>query len=75
MAVEEALRRTVLARVDELEPELVETLSRAVRIESVNPKYPGQDYDAVVGGEGEVSKLMAEISSRSSPAARTPSAW
>ena len=32
-----------------------------MRIPSVNPKYPGQVYDDVVGGEGEVSKLVAEV--------------
>ena len=41
----------VLAKVDELAGELVEALSTAVRIESVNPKYPGQVYEDVVGGE------------------------
>ena len=34
---------------------------RRVRIESVNPKYPGQVYDEVVGGEGEVGKFVGEI--------------
>ncbi len=51
----------VSERIDALQGELVDTISRAVRIPSVNPKYPGQDYDAVVGGEGEVSKLMASV--------------
>lgn len=51
----------VLARVDSMEKELVDAISQAVRIHSVNPKYPGQDYDEVVGGEGEVSKFMARI--------------
>ena len=32
-----------------------------MRIPSVNPKYPGQVYDEVVGGEGEVSKLVGEV--------------
>jgi acetylornithine deacetylase len=59
--VDPALCEAVLARVDALEPELVEAVSHAVRIESVNPKYPGQDYDAVVGGEGEVSRYVAGI--------------
>ena len=36
-------------------------ISKAVRTPSVNPKYPGQVYDDVVGGEGEVSKLVAEV--------------
>ncbi len=61
MTLEPGLRETVLARVDALARELVETLSRAVQIESVNPKYPGQVYDDVVGGEGEVAKLVAEV--------------
>lgn len=61
MAVDRGLAETVLARVDELQGELVEALSHAVRIESVNPKYPGQAYDDVVGGEGEVSKFVAGI--------------
>jgi acetylornithine deacetylase/succinyl-diaminopimelate desuccinylase family protein len=51
----------VLRRVDQLRDELVDTISRAVRIPSVNPKYPGQVYADVVGGEGAVSKLMAEV--------------
>ena len=51
----------VSARIDALRDELVAEISRAVRIESVNPKYPGQVYQDVVGGEGEVSKLMGEI--------------
>ena len=74
----------VTARIDALRDELVDTIARAVRIPSVNPKYPGQVYDEVVGGEGEVSKLVGEVyrgtrlprstCGRSSPGARTPSA-
>ena len=61
MALDRGLRENVLARVGQLERELVEALSLAVQIESINPKYPGQDYDQVVGGEGKVSKFVAEI--------------
>ena len=32
-----------------------------MQIESVNPKYPGQIYDEVVGGEGEVSQFVAAL--------------
>jgi acetylornithine deacetylase/succinyl-diaminopimelate desuccinylase family protein len=60
IAVEPELIEPVLRRVDELRDELVESISRAVRIPSVNPKYPGQVYEEVVGGEGRVSNLMAE---------------
>jgi acetylornithine deacetylase len=54
-------RNEVLSRVDAMRDELVDAIVKAVRIESVNPKYPGQVYEDVVGGEGEVSKFMAEI--------------
>jgi acetylornithine deacetylase len=54
-------RNEVLSRVDAMRDELVDAIVKAVRIESVNPKYPGQIYEDVVGGEGEVSKFMAEI--------------
>jgi acetylornithine deacetylase/succinyl-diaminopimelate desuccinylase family protein len=51
----------VLAAVDRLRDELVDAVSAAVRIRSVNPKYPGEVYDAVVGGEGEVSRFLAAL--------------
>ena len=51
----------MIKRVDALRDELVDAISKAVRIPSVNPKYPGQVYDEVVGGEGEVSKFVAEV--------------
>ncbi len=49
----------VFAAVDALQAELLDAVSGAVKIESVNPKYPGQVYDDVVGGEGAVSKYVA----------------
>src|SRR5438552_1046733 len=58
---ESAVIDRVLVAVDRLKNELVETLSAAVRIPSVNPKYPGEVYDEVVGGEGEVSRFMAGL--------------
>ncbi len=84
VGLDRGLSEAVLARVDSLRDELVEALSAAVRIESVNPKYPGQVYDEVVGGEGEVAKLVGgdlprhraarSTCSPSSRAARTRSA-
>lgn len=56
-----ALRQRVTEAVDRLAPRLVESLSAAVRIPSINPKYPGQDYDTHVGREGEVSALVGEL--------------
>lgn len=51
----------VLAEVEGLADRMVETLCAAVRIPSVNPAYPGQDYEQHVGLETEVSKLMAAV--------------
>jgi acetylornithine deacetylase/succinyl-diaminopimelate desuccinylase family protein len=50
----------VLAAVDADRDALVDAVSRAVRIPSVNPKSEGMDYDEHVGREGEVSRLVAE---------------
>jgi acetylornithine deacetylase/succinyl-diaminopimelate desuccinylase family protein len=61
MEVKMAATQHVFDYIDALKDELIDTISKAVRISSVNPKYPGQVYDDVVGGEGEVSTLMAEI--------------
>lgn len=51
----------ILAAVDELQSDLVDAVSGAIRIPSVNPRYPGQSYDDVVGGEGEVARYMARL--------------
>jgi acetylornithine deacetylase/succinyl-diaminopimelate desuccinylase family protein len=41
----------VLAEVDAMEGAILDTLSELVRIPSITPKYPGLDYDELVGGE------------------------
>lgn len=60
MTVTGATIDEVLARVEALTPELLETVTAAVRIPSVTPTYPGQSYDDLVGAEGEVARLLAE---------------
>ena len=55
------VRERVLAAVDARRDEIAQTLSQVIQIESVNPKYPGQVYDEVVGREGDASKVMAQI--------------
>ncbi len=55
-------RRAELAdAVQEQRSELVAALSAAVRIPSIVPTFPGESYEAHVGREGEVSKLVAEL--------------
>lgn len=55
------IHETVMEAVDALQTEMVSKLSEIIAIPSVNPKYPGQVYDKVVGLEGRVSKVLAEI--------------
>lgn len=48
-----------LARLDGMRDEIVSTLQEAIAIRSINPTYPDQDYDDLVGGETAVSQLLA----------------
>ena len=61
VSIERTVVDRVITEVERLKDDLVETVSATVKIPSVNPKYPGQVYEDVVGGEGEVSKFMAKI--------------
>ncbi len=49
---------SVTTKIDALAVEMIDSLSEVVRIPSVNPRYPGQVYDDVVGHEGAVSKVF-----------------
>jgi acetylornithine deacetylase len=40
--------------------EIVDRVSRLIRIPSVNPDYPGQAYDEWIGGEAEANQLVEE---------------
>ncbi|MEV7965753.1 ArgE/DapE family deacylase [Sphaerisporangium sp. NPDC088356] len=51
----------VTDEVDRLTDRLVASLVDAIAIPSVNPRYPGQEYDKVVGAEGDVSALLADL--------------
>lgn len=52
------LWQRVAAQIDELRNEIVATLVQLVRIPSVTPKYPGLDYEEVVGGEGRCNEAL-----------------
>jgi acetylornithine deacetylase/succinyl-diaminopimelate desuccinylase family protein len=51
----------IVAQVDALAGELVSAVSAAVRIPSITPRYPGQDYAELVGGESRVSRFVADV--------------
>lgn len=55
------MQERLLETVEELRDELVTAVSAAVHIPSVNPRYPGQSYEDVVGGEGDVARYLARL--------------
>ena len=55
---EAELRNRVLDRIEGLRDEITATLQTLVRIPSVTPKYPGLDYDEVVGGEKRCNEAL-----------------
>lgn len=55
----EGAKGKILRIIDSMSDEITEALCSLVRIPSVNPKYPGQNYDEVVGGETEANQELA----------------
>ncbi|MEA2525066.1 MAG: formylaminopyrimidine deformylase [Thermomicrobiales bacterium] len=51
-------RAAVLAQIDAMRDEITATLQTLVRIPSITPKYPGLDYDEVVGGEKRCNEAL-----------------
>ena len=51
-------RRLDIRIIDGLEDEIVQTVSGLVQIRSVNPGYPGVEYDAELGGETEANNYL-----------------
>lgn len=52
-------RQHVLSVVETMREEILSLLSELVRIPSVNPRYPGVDYDSTVGGESDCNRYLA----------------
>jgi acetylornithine deacetylase/succinyl-diaminopimelate desuccinylase family protein len=55
---ESELRNRVLDQIEGMRDEITATLQTLVRIPSVTPKYPGLDYDEVVGGEKRCNEAL-----------------
>lgn len=49
---------TVLAEIEAMRDDILETLAAVVRIPSITPKYPGLDYDEIVGGETRANQAL-----------------
>ncbi len=53
-----AATRRALVEIDAMRDEIVATLAAVVRVPSITPKYPGLDYDEIVGGEGRCNAAL-----------------
>ena len=54
----ETQKQTVTKIIDEMEDEIVQTISELVRIRSVNPGYPGVDVEKELGGETDANNYL-----------------
>lgn len=59
--LDKTVRSNVAERIDQSKDSILETLAKAVRIQSINPRYPGVDVDKVLGGERSVSEFFKPI--------------
>ena len=59
--VEREDRAAVIEKIDGMKDELVDLLVKVVKIQSVNPLYPGVDPDSVLGGEKQVNEVFSEV--------------
>ena len=53
-------KKNVLDTVEKMRDEIVSLTAELVRIPSINPKYPGMDYEKEVGGETVCNERLAE---------------
>lgn len=56
----EALKQKVLGEIDRMQDQIVQTTSDLVKIRSVNPRYPGVDYDREIGGETKANEYLKQ---------------
>ena len=59
--IEPKLKAEILAKVDDSKGELVQLVVDTVKIPSVNPTYPDQVYEEVVGGESKVAEFLKPV--------------
>lgn len=51
-------RQAVSREIDEMREEILSTLTDLVQTMSITPKYPGLEYDDIVGGETRCNELL-----------------
>ena len=58
--VTDTQKQKVFHIIDTMEDEIIRTVSDLVRIRSVNPGYPGVNYDEEIGGETEANTYLKQ---------------
>ncbi len=53
--------RSIIREVDNLKDELIQLVSDAVKIPSINPTYPGEVYEETLGGETKVAEFLKPL--------------
>ena len=53
--------RNIIREVDNLKDELIQLVSDAVKIPSINPTYPGEVYQDTLGGETKVAEFLKPL--------------
>lgn len=59
--VEPELKENLLKAVDSLKDDLIKLTCDLVKIPSVNPNYPGEVYEEILGGETDVASFLRPI--------------
>ena len=59
--IDQKVKTEIVAAVDSLADELVQLVVDMIKIPSVNPCYPGEVYEEVLGGETKVNEFLKPI--------------
>jgi len=59
--IDSRISSSITREVENLKDELIQLVSDIVKIPSVNPTYPGEVYEDVLGGETEVARFLKPL--------------
>ena len=57
----ERVNKDVLSAIDNLRDNLIQLVCETVRIPSINPTYPGEEYEQTIGGETKVAQYLKPV--------------
>ena len=62
---ENRMINAILEKIEALKNDAIRLAQKLIKISSVNPSYPGMNYDEVVGGEKICNEILADYLSKS----------